>query len=123
MKYPDSVLIVEDDLDVADAISCILADEGFEAVHASDGHAALAMLEAGMRPSVILLDLMMPIMDGIEFRRRQTMNPHISAIPVVILSADHQVGERAREMGVAGFLRKPVAPSQIVAELRRAVTR
>jgi CheY-like chemotaxis protein len=120
MKSTDSILIVEDDADVADAMSCILADEGFKTMQVANGEEALAVLASGARPDVILLDLMMPVMDGVEFRRRQARDPRISSIPVVIISADRKVAETAREMGVAGFLRKPVTPSQVLAEIRRS---
>jgi len=105
--------------DGEDGVDHILADEGFQTICAANGAEALALLESGTRPAIILLDLMMPVMDGIEFRKRPAADPRISTIPVVIVSADRHVAETARELGVDGFLRKPLTPSQLVAEVRR----
>ena len=119
------VLVVEDDDDLATAISQALEDEGFSTAVAHDGQEALGRLRRGIRddpaslPDVILLDLMMPNMDGFGFRKRQLEEPEIAAIPVIVSSC---VGERIIEKmsGVAGILRKPYDIEQAVRAIRAA---
>jgi CheY-like chemotaxis protein len=86
------VMVVEDDHLIRQVIAEALEEEGFEVVEAANGKEALEAL-ARVRPSLILLDLMMPVMNGWEFRRAQLENPQIADIPVVVLSAlkEHQV--------------------------------
>ncbi len=102
------VMIVEDDVDIRETIEQVLADHDVHATTAENGAVALERLrEAGEQPCVILLDMMMPVMDGREFRTQQQADPALSQIPVVVLSA-HVAGDRAaREMGVEGYLKKP----------------
>ena len=102
-----SVLIVDDDLDIREVLSETLADRGFDVATAANGLEALGKLrELSVRPSVILLDLMMPIMDGWEFRRRQASNPAIANVPVIVLSTLDQA--RAANVSAEAFLKKPL---------------
>jgi CheY-like chemotaxis protein len=104
------VLVVEDDVDILHAIVDVLEDEGYAVRAAENGRVALDMLRApGARPPcVILLDLMMPVMDGWAFRAEQLRDPALADIPVVILTADGRAAEKARLMNSAGALVKPV---------------
>ena len=81
------VLIVEDDSDLRDMMAELLGLEGFTAVTTANGREALASLQTTGHPGVILLDLMMPVMDGYEFLHTQRQDPRFAAIPVVVLSA------------------------------------
>jgi CheY-like chemotaxis protein len=103
------IMVVDDDLDVREALVDVLEDEGYVVSAAGDGRQALGLLLTG-RPKVdlILLDLMMPNMNGFEFREAQLKDPACAAIPVVIITADARANERAAEMGVAGLVTKPV---------------
>jgi two-component system, chemotaxis family, chemotaxis protein CheY len=114
MKGGGPVLLVEDDLDIAEAILDVLMDEGYEVAHATNGREALELLHSQPHPSVILLDLMMPEMDGPQFRAVQMRDPGLSKIPVVVLSADRMIAQKARELGVWGFVTKPLKPEQLV---------
>jgi CheY-like chemotaxis protein len=104
-----TVLIIDDDDDIRETIVESLSEEGFAVVGAASGGAALALLaSAGPKPALILLDLMMPVMTGAEFRARQLGDPALAAIPVVILTADPAAEARAVELKTTGWLRKPL---------------
>ncbi|MGE5242766.1 MAG: response regulator [Betaproteobacteria bacterium] len=100
------VLIVEDDGDLRDMMAQMLTLEGFAAATAANGQEALEYLRTGSRPGVILLDLMMPVMDGWEFRRRQRGDRQLRDVPVVVVSALDQA--RARDLGANAVLKKPL---------------
>ncbi len=104
-----TVLIVEDDADTRGAIVEVLTDGNYRALQAANGAAALDELRAAAPPPcVILLDVMMPVMDGREFRNVQRVDEALREIPVVVLSAHADATDLAEQMEVAGFLRKPV---------------
>jgi CheY-like chemotaxis protein len=102
------ILIVEDDVDVRDALVQVLEFEGYRVTSATNGAEALAELRAGAPPGLILLDLMMPVMDGRQFRVAQLADPALARIPVVVLSADGGVEQKATTMGAAAYLKKPI---------------
>jgi CheY-like chemotaxis protein len=103
-----SIMIVEDDYDVRDALVQVLEYEGYRVASAANGQEAIDRLRDGLSPGLILLDLMMPVMDGRQFRARQMEDPSLAAIPVIIISADGRVDQKAAAMGVAAFLKKPI---------------
>jgi CheY-like chemotaxis protein len=100
------VLIVEDDADLRDMMAQLLLLEGVTAHTAANGREALEYLHGSARPALILLDLMMPVMDGWEFRREQQRDPRLADVPVIILSALDQT--RAGDIGEAAFMKKPL---------------
>ena len=100
-----TVLVVEDDLDVRDAMVQVLESEGYEAVAAGDGMEALVQLDGGLQPCVILLDLMMPRMDGWEFLERQRSRD--TSTPIIVVSA-YSSRDQMHGAGVIAYLRKPV---------------
>ncbi|HVY47095.1 MAG TPA: response regulator [Minicystis sp.] len=114
-----AVLIVEDDRDIRQAFAQTLAEEGYASAQARHGREALDMLRRGTAPRLILLDLMMPVMDGWQFRAEQRGDPDLATIPVVVVSADASAEDRLVTMGVAGFLRKPVMFDDLMATVRR----
>jgi CheY-like chemotaxis protein len=114
-----SVLVVEDDFDVRDALTQVLEMEGFRVVGAADGNEAMERARTGPLPSVILLDLMMPVMDGWQFRTEQLRDPALAAIPVILISADGTVREKAAALSAAAFLRKPIDVEQLLALVRQ----
>jgi len=103
-----SILVVDDDADIRSSLTEILGDEGYRVAGVRNGREALAYLQAQTRPSLILLDMMMPEMDGWRFRLEQQKSPELAAIPVVILSAHGNVREAALALGAADYLRKPL---------------
>jgi CheY-like chemotaxis protein len=100
------VLIVEDDADLREMMAQLLTLEGFRASTVANGREALEYLNQGDKPDVILLDLMMPIMDGWEFRRQQQADATLSTVPVIVLSALDQ--PRAADVSAVAFLKKPL---------------
>ena len=100
------VLIVEDDADLREMMAQLLTLEGYAAATVSNGREALAYLRDNAAPDVILLDLMMPVMDGWEFRREQQRHSGMADVPVIILSALDQ--PRAADVNADAFLKKPL---------------
>lgn len=103
----ESVLIVEDDPDVRETLSEILDEEGYRVECAADGREALEHLRNGPRPKLILLDLMLPGMDGWEFRRRQRQDPALASIPVAVLSGIGDMGLHADYLDAVEYFPKP----------------
>ena len=111
------VLIVEDDADLREMMAQMLTLEGFDAETATDGADALGKVGAvGPRPHIILLDMMMPRMDGWTFVERQRSSPAIADIPVVVVSAAPV--SLLRGLPVAAVLQKPLNFDQLLATLR-----
>lgn len=104
-----SILLVEDDSDVRESLAYLLSDQGYDVACAEDGQEALSYLHAGNKPGVILLDIMMPRMNGYEFRAAQKQEPDIAAIPVIVLSAAGSIALRSRGLDADVALEKPVA--------------
>lgn len=114
----NTVLLVDDEHAILDALSGILEDEGFRVVTAGNGREALARLEEGM-PDVALVDVMMPVMDGRELLREMQGDPRWRGIPVVLMSAVPQgILERDAPLTCAGFFQKPFDLWQLLARLR-----
>src|SRR3954471_6819138 len=100
------VLIIEDDEDLRDMMAQLLTIEGFDAATVANGREALDYLHTSETPHVILLDLMMPVMDGWEFRRQQKADPDLARVPVIVLSALD--AGRAAAVDATAFLKKPL---------------
>ena len=113
------VLVVDDDADIRQTVGMVLEEEGYEVQVAADGAAALALLRAGPPPALILLDLMMPVMNGWQFREAQTADETLAAIPVVVISADNRLRE-ACPFG-DNYLRKPVDIDALLSIVARVV--
>jgi CheY-like chemotaxis protein len=118
---PPLVLVVDDDPDILDAICIILESEGYDVARARHGEEALEQV-AARRPDVILLDLMMPVMDGVAFSHALRLRPGGRDVPIVVISADGNP-QRAASVGARGYLAKPFdidALIALVADLARA---
>jgi CheY-like chemotaxis protein len=113
------VLVVEDDDAIRELLKELLEEAGFRVIRAANGLEALASLRAGRAPRVILLDLAMPVMDGLEFRTTQRRDPSLATIPVVVMSASDGIEQRISEMQVDGYLPKPFELQALLATLNR----
>ena len=101
-------MVVDDDHDILEAMTIVLEASGYRVVVFRDGAGALDVLRRGVRPALIILDLMMPGMDGWTFRAEQRRDAELAAIPVVILSGDQDAVRRASDLEVAAGLCKPI---------------
>ena len=114
-----TVLIVEDDQDVSETLALVLGDEGYATALAVNGVEALELLRGGLGPCLIVLDLMMPVIDGYEFRAEQRRDPKLAAIPTVILSAAQGLSAEAKKLGVDEYLAKPVKLAALLEVVKR----
>jgi CheY-like chemotaxis protein len=113
------VLYIEDD-DAFRTASCErLRAEGFRVTEAQDGAVALAFLSEGHRPSIVILDLLMPGMDGFEFMARMRSDPDLLGIPVIVVSGVVQSGLLAGPHGIVPHLAKPFDIADLLAYVRR----
>ncbi len=109
------VLVVEDDTDIRDSLLDALDDQGVAAIGAVNGRDALNQLaNATVLPCLILLDLMMPVMDGRAFRKAQLSDDRLASIPVVVISAFRDVTAGAAELAAAEVLKKPVKLNELL---------
>ncbi len=111
------LLLVEDDVDLRSAMADALSDHGYDVLEASNGKEALSIAHT-LGPALILLDLMMPVMDGWTFLRRRAENIGLSSIPVVVLSAQRDEDFPA-DGGVLLFMRKPPDMTSLLAIIDR----
>lgn len=113
------VLLVDDDEDIVDTIQIILRKEGWNVTAALDGVRGLERLRAGLRPDLILLDLMMPGLNGWQFCDALRADSQLRDIPVVVLSGSGDVMEKAASLGAVAHLRKPFELSELLETVRR----
>jgi CheY-like chemotaxis protein len=119
MAHVDTILVVDDDTDIRDGMQLMLEGEGYLVATANNGREALALLSAGMRPCVIVMDLEMPVMNGVEFRQEQLQHPTIASIPFVAYSAAVAVRSNARQLRAAGYLETPTEFQHVLSIIRQ----
>ncbi|HEX2568751.1 MAG TPA: response regulator [Polyangia bacterium] len=112
------ILIAEDDPDIREDLSEILRDLGYEVTTATNGAEALAALRSGPPPCLILLDLMMPVMNGWDFRHQQLADEALRGIPVIVLTGVADL-QRVRMLQVAGVLTKPFKLEPLLDSIER----
>ena len=103
-----TILIIEDDTEIREALTDILEFEGYEVMSVKNGQEGMNYLNQSPRPALILLDFMMPVMNGWQFRNAQKQDPLLADIPVVVLSADNAIDKKAQQVEANGFLKKPI---------------
>ena len=108
------IFVVDDDPGIRDSLADVLRDEGYEVATAADGRDALNKLRTLRKvPCVILLDLMMPVMSGSQFYAEQQRDPALSSIPVVVISADGSIRQKAASLG-GEYIAKPLQVEQVL---------
>lgn len=116
---PKHVLLVEDDEDIREILSELLVATGYRVTAVTNGEEALRALRREL-PDVVVLDLMMPVMDGWELRRRMLSDPELRDVPVIVMSGAADLHESASTLQVARVLEKPVPLDRILAAVRHA---
>ena len=118
-QHAHSILVVDDQPESSDAVGLLLEEQGIEVRIAHDGEEALATLQRGFRPCLVVVDLMMPKMDGWEFRQRQLSDPQFAGIPVLIMSGYPNADKAAGTLGVRTVLKKPLSVPRLLSLVSR----
>ncbi|MCP3140370.1 response regulator [Pyxidicoccus xibeiensis] len=114
------VMVVEDDDEIREVLIEILEEHGCEVVGAANGALALAYLKsATVLPCLILLDLMMPVMDGQTFREAQVQDPVLANIPIIVVSAYRDVQANAEKLRAASYIKKPPRIEELVSAVEQ----
>jgi|SRR5690606_9854498 len=112
------ILIIEDDAHIMDVMKLSLELEGFEVIEAKNGKEGLELLNKGLRPHLIILDLMMPVMNGWEFLENIKPNPEISEIPLVVASA---FSDKTANLKHSPFLEKPIELEALLSTVKKYI--
>jgi CheY-like chemotaxis protein len=113
-----SVLVVDDDPDLRELLRVALGAEGYDAACVDNGRAALNHLRSHADTCIILLDLLLPVMDGTDFRTAQLQDRSLAWIPVILMSGAPDSERRARELGARRLVRKPLDLDEVKQALR-----
>jgi CheY-like chemotaxis protein len=113
------VLIVEDDKSIREDLAELLRDEGYAVETASNGVEAWEHLVHSPPPCLILLDFMMPVMNGMEFRKKQLADESLCAIPVILLTGIAEPVNVANDLGVAAVIKKPFRLAPLLDTMHR----
>lgn len=118
------VLIAEDEPHIVESLTFLLSREGFDVSSAGDGETAFLCLEENP-PDLMILDVMLPRMNGFEVLRRVRADPRLRALPVIMLTAkgQHQDRQRADEIGADAFITKPFSNREVVDRVRALVAK
>lgn len=123
-KPAPRLLVVEDDGDTREALEELLVGAGYDVLTAPNGVVALTLLrtereKGGVPCSAVILDLMMPVMNGWDFRARQRADPALASIPVLLMSAGGHLAAVSEELSAAGHVTKPVDVPDLLAKVAR----
>lgn len=113
------LLVVEDDIGVGEALADVLRDAGYSVTWTLNGNQAIQVLRGGLRPAAILLDLMMPGMDGYTFRAEQQGDPALAEIPIILLTAMRGAERAAATLAAAACVPKPTRVDDLLAAVSR----
>lgn len=121
---PEKILVVDDDIDTLRLVGLMLQRQGYQIVAANNGHQALMMAQAE-KPELILLDVMMPDMDGYEVTRRLRSDPSTNSIPIIMFTAKSQVDDKVTgfDAGADDYLTKPTQPRELFAHIKAVLAR
>src|SRR5262249_61304881 len=109
-----TVLVVDDDAEIRQALAELLEDEEYAVLLAANGKEALDLIGRGMRPDVILLDVMMPVMDGWHFLSARLRHPDLVEVPIIIISAGQEAEREAHKVGVFEVAKKPLHVDDLI---------
>jgi CheY-like chemotaxis protein len=111
-----TVLVVDDDIAIRETLAVVLDEEGYSVAQAVNGREALDRIQEGLRPDLIVLDLMMPVMDGWQFLEERAKDQSLREVPVVIVSA---TPETLQPPEVCAFVRKPMRLDHLLEVIER----
>ena len=112
---PDAtVLVIDDDAEIRQALAELLEDEQYTVALAANGAEALAKVARGLRPEVILLDVMMPVMDGWHFLSARLREADLVEVPIIIISAGREAEREAHKVGVFEVAKKPLHVDDLI---------
>ena len=114
------VLLVEDNRDALSGLYILLSNAGFSVLMAESGDQALFLIDRGVRPDVIVLDLMMPKVSGWDILKQLQSDPELRQIPVIVVTALDK--EDAHVVGADVVMQKPIQPGELISELQRLAT-
>ena len=118
MDTAKHILIVEDDRDILDVLKDLLESEGYRVSTSENGKEAISFLNSATPlPDLILVDLMMPIMNGFQFREAQQNDERLKSIPVILMSADGHVESKKEKIGMQLFMKKPLDLEQVLSTI------
>jgi CheY-like chemotaxis protein len=117
------ILVVEDDAAIRDELADVLREHGYDVLVAENGEEALGRLSSEDPLCLIVLDLMMPIMDGWGFRAEQLKHPRVAHVPVVLISGGHDAAHEAAALGAVGYLVKPFKWEALIKVVERGCRR
>jgi two-component system, chemotaxis family, chemotaxis protein CheY len=117
-----TIMVVEDDAEIREGVCELLRADGYEVIAAEDGRAGLATLVERPDVRAIVLDLVMPVMNGATFRGQQLENPQIAAIPLILLTGRDDSATLAKALGVSACVQKPFTEQALLTAVRTAVT-
>jgi CheY-like chemotaxis protein len=115
-----TVLVVDDDAEIRQALAELLEDEEYTVRLAANGSEALAQIARGLKPDVILLDVMMPIMDGWHFLSARLRHPDLVEVPIIIISAGQEAEREAHKVGVFEVAKKPLHIDDLIRRIEDA---
>jgi DNA-binding response OmpR family regulator len=121
MSAQSTVLVVEDDVHIAQVLTFMLERQGYQVTHVADGRAAVQHVVSSPAPDLVLLDVMLPYVDGFEIVGLMRARAGWDAVPVLILTAKNTERDtvRALDAGANDFIIKPFQPLELLARLRR----
>lgn len=119
---PPTILVVDDEAGTVDVLHAVLSDAGYRVAGASNGREALEKMRAS-RPDLVLLDFVMPVLDGAETLRAIKQDARLSATPVIMMSGILESMIKRREKGYAAFLRKPFSLDELLAMIAKQLDR
>ena len=122
MKPIKSVLVVEDEQAISDLVAFHLEQHGYEPVVSAEGKRALKLLDK-RQPALVILDLMLPDLDGIEILKRVRANPETARLPIILLTARAEEADRVLglEMGADDYVVKPFSPRELVLRVEKLI--
>lgn len=119
MPACDVILVIDDNADLRDGLRIVLEREGYTVATASNGRDALNRLYSGVEPCLIIMDLMMPVMNGFEFREAQLADARLAKIPLIAYSGVTDPLQTAQQLHAVAYVHKPAEVEQLAALVRQ----